>query len=388
MENSLFFYNPWWEEGYKSVSLWRRESFFEKFEGWMKENRILLLTGLRRVGKTSLMKLMIQVLLEKGIRPKNILYISMDDYTFKDNSIAEILTLYRKIHKLKTDEKIYLFFDEITYKKDYDIQLKNLFDKENAKIIATSSSSSMLRDRKAYLTGRTTTVEVQPFDFFEYLDFKKITVKQRDSALLDTYFRDYMRVGGMPENILYPERQYLMGLVDDIIQKDITAFHGLKNGDLLRDYFILLMERSGKQVSINKVANILKISPDTSSRYLSYFEDTYLIHLVSRWGNTNEKLLSPKKNYACDLGIKFLFHGERDLGSYFENYVYLLLRQTKKVFYVLDDAELDFFTQDKILIEAKYDTPLNDKQKKFFKEFPAKKKFLIDSILKTKELKF
>ena len=121
-----------------------------------------------------------------------------------------------------------------------------------------------------------------------------------------------------------------MGLVDDIIQKDITAFHGLKNGDLLRDYFLLLMERSGKQISINKIANILKISPDTSKRYLSYFEDTYLIHLVSRWGKTNEKILTPKKIYSCDLGIKFLFHVDRDMGSYFVNYFYLLFRKKKK----------------------------------------------------------
>ncbi|MBP7284899.1 MAG: ATP-binding protein [Leptospiraceae bacterium] len=388
MENSLFFYNPWWEDTNPKFDLWRRENFFEDIETLLSEKRILLLTGLRRVGKTSLMKLSIQHLLEKGIKPKNIFYISMDDYAFKNNTIHEIVTLYRKIQKLKSEEKVYLFFDEVTYKNDYDIQLKNLFDKENAKIVATSSSSSLLRDKKAYLTGRATIVEIQPLDFFEYLDFKNITVKKRDSALLDSYFKDYIKIGGLPENILYPERQYLMGLVDDIIQKDITAFHGLKNGDLLRDYFLLLMERSGKQISINKIANILKISPDTSKRYLSYFEDTYLIHLVSRWGKTNEKILTPKKIYSCDLGIKFLFHGDRDMGSYFENYVYLLLRKKKKLYYLLsDEVELDFFTQDKILVEAKYDTKLNPKQEKLFKEFKANKKILVDSILKTLELK-
>ncbi|MBK9503073.1 MAG: AAA family ATPase [Leptospiraceae bacterium] len=124
------------------------------------------MTGLRRVGKTSLMKLSIQHLLEKGIKPKNIFYISMDDYVFKNSTIHEIVALYRKIQKVKADEKVYLFFDEVAYKNDYDIQLKNLFDKENAKIVATSSSSSLLRDKKAYLTGRATIVEIQPLDFF------------------------------------------------------------------------------------------------------------------------------------------------------------------------------------------------------------------------------
>ncbi len=149
-----------------------------------------------------------------------------------------------------------------------------------------------------------------------------------------------------------------------------------------------LVGRSGKQVSINKIANILKISPDTSSRYLSYFEDTFLIHLVSRYGKTNEKILSPKKIYACDMGIKYLFHGERDIGSYFENYVYLLLRRNHKIYYILqDDTELDFLTQDGILIEAKYDSVMNEKQEQLFRKFKAKKKLLIDSIPKTQELK-
>ena len=88
-----------------------------------------------------------------------------------------------------------------------------------------------------------------------------------------------MRNGGLPENVLNPNRDYLMNLVDNIIQKDITAFHGLKNHQILRDYYTLLMEHSGKQLSINKIANILKISPDTSRRYLYYFEETFLIHL-------------------------------------------------------------------------------------------------------------
>ena len=88
------------------------------------------------------------------------------------------------------------------------------------------------------------------------------------------------------------------------------------------------------------------------------------------------------------MGIKFLFHGDRDMGSYFENYVYLLLRKKKKLYYLLsEEVELDFFTQDKILVEAKYDTKLNPKQEKLFKEFKANKKFLIDSVLKTLELK-
>ena len=284
---------------------------------------------------------------------------------------------------MKTSNFIYLFFDEITYSQDYQQQLKNLYDLGNVKIVATSSSCSLLRDKKAYLTGRTFTIEVNPLDFQEYLLFKRVNIKMRDSHLLESFFEEFMRVGGLPENVLNPSREYLMNLVDDIIQKDITAFYGLKNHEILRDFFTLLMERSGKQFSINKIANILKISPDTARRYLQYFEWTYLVHLLPRWGTTNEKLLSAKKVYACDLGIKYLFMGDRDRGSYFENYVYLQLRNKTKVYYIYKNGnEIDFFTEAKVLIEAKYYSKMSVAQERLFNEYPAKKKVLIDSVEK------
>ncbi len=143
------------------------------------------------------------------------------------------------------------------------------------------------------------------------------------------------------------------------------------------------MERSSKQLSINKIANILKISPDTARRYLHYFEETYLIYLLPRWGNTNEKLLSPKKIYACDLGLKHLFVGERDYGSYFENYLYLKLRNSRDLYYIYENGiEIDFYTSDKILIESKYNSELTEKQKELFDSLRAEKKIVIDSVQK------
>jgi len=99
------------------------------------------------------MKLIIKELIRKGISSKYILYISLDDYLFHQNSIIEIINEYRKLHKLKVEEKIYLFLDEVTYKDNFHIQLKNIYDSQNTKIFAASSSASMLRDKKASLTG-------------------------------------------------------------------------------------------------------------------------------------------------------------------------------------------------------------------------------------------
>jgi uncharacterized protein len=387
MEDLLYQYNPWWEEPIDYKDIKPRESYLRELRNYLSYKQAVFLTGLRRVGKTTLMKLIIEELIRNGIDPKHILYVSLDDYLLHKNSIIEIINAYRKIHKIRIEEKIYLFLDEIGYKEDFHLQLKNIYDSQNSKIYAASSSASMLRDKKASLTGRAVSLQIKPLDFDEFLFFKGIKIKKRDRQLYKSYFFNYCKEGGLPENVLNPNREYLMNLIDDIIQKDITAFHGLKNHQIVRDYFALLMERSGKQLSINKIGKILSISPDTSKRYLNYFESTYLIHLLSRWGKTNQKLLSPKKIYAADLGIKYMFNGARDMGSYFENYIYLLLQNKKTLYYLYENTiEIDFFTEDKILIESKFYAELNQKQKKLFDEYPAQKRFIIDSVEKLSAL--
>jgi predicted AAA+ superfamily ATPase len=381
MEDLLYQYNPWWEAQIDISGFRPRQRALSKIESLISEKRAVFLTGLRRVGKTTLVKLLVEKLIHDGAKPRTILYVSLDDYLLRGSSIVEIVSTFRKIHKMSVDQPVILLFDEITYKADYPQQLKNLIDRENVTVVATSSSTSLLRDQKAFLTGRSATIEIQPLSLEEYLDFKGVRVAKRDRQLLDSYFRDYIREGGLPENVLQPSRDYLMNLVDDIIQKDITAFHGLKDHQLVRDYFTLLMERSGKQVSINKISNILKISPDTSRRYLGYFEATYLIHLLPRWGKTNERILSPKKVYACDLGIKYLFIGERDFGSYFENYIFLQLLGRHRLFYFYENGiEIDFLTTNGILIESKYNSAMTEDQVRVFQSHPAPKKYLIDSL--------
>ena len=104
---------------------------------------------------------------------------------------------------------------------------------------------------------------------------------------------------------------------------------------------------------------------------------------MPRWGKTNQKILSSKKIYAADLGIKYLFMGARDFGSYFENYIYLKLRNKKKLYYLYENTvEIDFYTEDKILIEAKFYSELNQKQEKLFREYPADKRIVLDSVEK------
>jgi len=258
-------------------------------------------------------------------------------------------------------EKVYLFFDEVAHKPQFHQQLKNLYDNQDVKIYASSSSSSILKDGGAYLTGREVFIELFPLNFYEHCDLLKVLPKKSEEYLRESYFEEYLKYGGMPEFVIRKEREYLTTLVDDIIYKDIVAFHNIKAPHIVRDFFALLMERSGKQVSINKLASILKISPDTAKRFLSMFEETYLVHLVSRHGTLNETILSPKKIYAADLGMRNIFTGFRDKGALFENYVYLTIKSSNPQYINKSGIEIDFFTADKMLIEVKYGGELTEK---------------------------
>ncbi len=381
MEERLYRYNPWWEGDFELPGIISRQSILDVLLKHFLTKDIILLTGLRRVGKTTILKLFIKELIAvKGIDPKHIFYISLDDYLLAKKSILEIVEEYRKLQRIRFKEKIFLFFDEVAYKEDFEIQLKNLYDSQNVKIYASSSGASIIKSKKPYLTGRSIILEILPLDFNEYLNFKNISISKADEHLLENYFEDYLVVGGLPEYVLRGDIEYLKELVDDIIYKDISAFHNIKNPQILKDLFLLLMERAGKAVSINKVANILKISPDTARRHLEMFADTFLIYLMPRCGKTNERILAPKKIYAADLGIRNLFTGFRDKGSLFENYVYLKIKNRNPCYTYEDGIEIDFMTKDKTLIEVKYMSDMTEKQKSLFEQIKANERIVIRGV--------
>jgi len=378
MEQILYRYNPWWEEDFKIEGLIERDSQLQKLEKYFQTKNIIFITGLRRIGKTSLLKLFIYRLINnKEVDPKNIFFVSLDDYLLAKKTIPEIIDQYRAIHRLKYSDKIYLFLDEITYKEKFEIQIKNIIDNQNVKIVATSSSASFMRHKKPHLTGRQFIMELLPLTFQEYLKFKNISIQKKDQHLKESYFNDFLKTGGVPEYVLTGNIEYLKELVDDILYKDIIAYHHLKDEQLIKDFFLLLMERAGKQISINKIASILSISPDTARRYLNIFSNCYIIHLMSRYGKTNERILSPKKIYGADLGIRNIFTGYRDFGSLFENYAYLRFKQLNPMYVYQDKTEIDFILNGQLLVETKYlEENIPENQKKLIESF-SNKSFMI-----------
>jgi len=380
MEEILYKSNPWWEESYTFSGV-SRDMYLTKLEDVYKNKDIIFITGLRRVGKTTILKNFISRLInEKNIDPKHIFYITLDLIALNNMSITDILKEYKKLHKIPSSQKIYVFLDEVTSKENYQQELKNLYDLEDIKIYASSSSASLLKDKNAYLTGRQRVIEVMPLNFDEYLIFKNITIKKSDSYLVESYFEEYMSDGGMPEYVLTGDISYIQNLIDNIIYKDIIAYHNIKNESVIKDFYKLLMERSAKQLSLNKMANILSIGVDSAKRYLSYFEDTYLIYTIEKYGKLNERIKNPKKIYAGDIGLKNVVTGFRDKGAIFENLIFLKIKHLNPSYVYVDGIEIDFITENKTLIEAKYNSTLNDKQQKLYSSIDANKKVVIDSV--------
>ena len=378
IESELYKQNPWWEKKFEEKSI-KREIYIKEIFRNIKSKEILFLTGLRRIGKTTILKQIIKELLI-NVNPSEILFISMDSFPLLEFSIHQLIEEYRKLHKKSVSDFFYLFLDEVTSKDNFDKELKSLYDNENIKIICSSSIATLMRDKKALLTGRTRTIEIMPLTFQEFLRFKGAKIDKSDKSKLESYFKDYLKFGGIPQYVLTEDRTYLNELIESIIYKDIIAHYKITGERAVKELFVLLCRGVGKPMSYNKLAKILKISVDSVKRYVGYFEQAYLFYVVDRYSKSaNEKITSPKKIYIGDVGIKNLITEFKDLGASYENLVFLKIKDKKPEYYLENSIEIDFITK-KSIIEAKYNQEIGEKQSKIFNSIKSKKKIIAGGI--------
>lgn len=375
METELFKLNPWWESKFKEDSITRNKYMDIIFKN-INSKEILFLTGLRRVGKTTIINQTIKKLLDNKVKPEDILFIGLDKFSILNYSIHDLIETYRKIFKKSHKDFFYLFLDEVSSRENFETELKSLYDYENIKIICSSSIATLMRDKKAKLTGRIKTIEIMPLDFNEFLLFKQAKISKADSSKLESYFEDYLRIGGIPYYVLTENEDYLNELIENIIYKDIIAYHNITAEKSVKDLFVLLCTRVGKPISYNKLSNILNISVDSVKRYVGYFEKAYLFYIVDKYSKSkNEKITSSKKVYVGDVGIKNLITNFNEKGSNYENLVFLKIKHLKPNYYSENSIEIDFIAND-ILIEAKYKKKLEGKQEKLFNSINVKNKLV------------
>lgn len=370
--------NPWWKSIDIELGIERTDYLKSIDEITKKRKQILFILGSRRVGKTKIILQYIYKLIKSGINSKKILFLSLD------NSNLESLDWYEYIAESNFE---YVFLDEVHYSPKWAQVLKSLYDLpgKKAKIICSGSSSKLIEDNKAFLTGRSTGLFITPLDFQE---FKKFSNR-------DDLIHEYLFYGGYPEFVLEREPNYINELVKDIIEKDIVKVHKVKNNQYLFDVCQILAKQIGFKGSSNKIANVLKLDNKTVENYIQYLKEVKLIDTIYQYSDSlNKKLYSPKKYYFNDLGVRNSFVGFSDIGSLVENAVFLHLANkygSKNIFYLSnsDSNEVDFavkLEENKVLfVESKYNNLKsaieNSLSGLFYREIYGKK--IIDRIVVT-----
>ncbi len=345
-------YNPHWFSESKMPGI-PRSCYLQRLEKELDNDQITLLIGLRRIGKTTLLKQFISLLQSKvEIEGQKIIYLSMDHPVIQKYGLGDIIRECRKINELSRNDRLYVFLDELLYAPGIFQWLKVVHDSENVKIYGTSSCSLSLKDRQAFLTGRHTTIRVKPLSFSEYLKFRGKDTNE--PHLLERYFEEYLRDGGIPQYVLTRDISYLTTLAEDIIMRDVVARQKVSNPMKIKELLMLLMSRVGKPFTYSKLAKILGVKQETVEQYLSYLTSSELLHVVYRWSNSlNEKIYSPKKIYLGDVGFRYALSGKFSTGSNFENLVFLNILEKEPSYYIKEGVELDFITRTKEVFECK-----------------------------------
>lgn len=349
---SLIKYNFWGEKF--PTTGYIREFYTNKIFESIDNRLIKVFVGQRRVGKSYILRQLIARLIEGGVNKKNILYINKEftDFDFiKDyKDLEKLINVYRE--ELKPKGKVWLFIDEIQNVEGWE-HLINSYSQDyvdNYEVFLSGSNSKMLSGELAtLLSGRYIEFQIFPFSFNEYLGItKKENTKQS--------YIDYMESGGLPELFMLPneetKRNYISAIKDTVLLRDIIQRQSIKDAKLLEDLFVYLVNNASNLISITNIVKYFKSKErtttyDTVSNYISYIEDSFIIHKAERYDIRGKETISgTSKYYINDLSFKnYIYSGfGYGVGYKLENLIYLELRRTGYEVYVgtLRDKEIDF----------------------------------------------
>lgn len=354
-------------------TLFNRPTYLQKLIEFKDTEFIKVLTGVRRSGKSFILKLYQNYLLSQDIAQEQIIYLSFEDFENIKLHSAEALYSYLKEH-LISGKKMYILLDEIQLVDHWQEVINSLRLNPEIDITITGSNSNILSGELAtLLSGRYVEIAVYPLSFKEMLEFKKIT--EPSERQIDQLYTEYLKYGGFPAVVLAKEEiknTILSGIYDTIIVNDIGYKNGLREPELVTLVAKYLADTIGQLVNPNKIVNTLKsahfdISYNAVQRYLKYFQEAYLFYKADRYDIAGRKLLSSQgKYYIVDTGLRTQALGERinDRGSVLENIVYIeLLRRGYNVQVgKLANKEIDFIAtkvNEKKYIQVTYQLPDN-----------------------------
>ncbi len=408
-------FNPWWISGAVNPALcrdYKRFAYYEAMKRLESEDirRTVVLTGTRRVGKTTIQYQMIDTLIKKGVSPQRIVFVSLDHPMLKLAGLNEVLECYHE--NICADQNVYYFFDEVQYAADCAAWLKTIYDTQpDTKVVATGSASpALIRGSAESGAGRWTVIQVPTLSFYEYCALIGLPDLQLDTTLkpsrllrmtqqergqimnklsaVQNYFSRYLQVGGFPElalanNDLLAEQVMREDVVDKVLKRDLPSLYNIRNATELERIFLYLCNVSSEIVAIDAMAKELNgVSRQTVQNYIDYLESANLIYLSYPVELDGKKVLKAKpKIYIADAAIRNavlmdsdILTNPTEMGKMVETAVYkhvaaFYYQKATRVGYYRGgsknkeiDIVVDYPNISNILIEVKYreQAPISD----------------------------
>ena len=347
----------------------KRDLYLNQIKRLIDKEPIKIITGVRRSGKTYLLKSIREELENRGIKEENIFLISFE--SMKYNKIENFKQLDECIINLTENikDKVYLLFDEIQNVKNWEKSINACRVDLDCDIYITGSNSELLSGEMATLiSGRYYQINIYPFSFAEFIQYKK-EIEKTATNDLEELFREYVEYGGMPpiQQVTKQDKySYLSDIYNTILLKDIVTRHNIRNTDMLNRILDYVIMNLGKNFSAGNITKYLKherrkISKDTILDYLLYSKNACFIHQAPRVDIKGKKVLQHNEKYfLVDHGFYQAKYGEiENMGSILENIVYIeLLRRGYDVkIGIINNKEIDFVCtrdKEKIYIQVTY----------------------------------
>ncbi len=378
-------FNEWWTTKRVRENLlmqYKRPMFFN-ISKYMEDRQIILIYGLRRVGKTSLMYQLIQDLLDKGNNETTILYFSFDEQT---TDFEELIKTYEEkiLSKSISSKKLYFFLDEIQKVKDWEDKLKIYYDLyPNIKFVISGSASVQLeKNAKESLAGRILDFMLEPLSFEEFLSFKNVRIEKAKLEIMQKdimpLFYDYLKKGGFPEIVNEDDSEKIKkyvktSVIDKIIYQDLPSEFKIRDLELLKVLLEMIAFNPGMSVNFEKLSIDLKKNKNTILDYFYYLKYSLLVRLVANYREgflvSSRKM---KKAYLTNTAISFALCGEisdKLFEKIFENYAVIACDAKN---YYRNKSEIDVIIKKEgkiIPIEVKYGEIDEKGIMNFLKEF-------------------
>ncbi|MEK6893760.1 MAG: ATP-binding protein [Nanoarchaeota archaeon] len=316
---------------------------------FLNDKRIIIISGMRRVGKSTLLG---EIMMQLKSQDKKYCYINFEDEAFLGFEAKD----FEKLNEILMEvygSGDYYFFDEVQNIENFESFIRRIQD-DGKKIFLTGSNSSLLsKEFGTKLTGRYKMFELYPFSFKEFLIKKEIPLQEdlrfttEKKAQIKAHFMNYMELGGVPEYLENKDQNYIQTIYENIIFRDIISRYNIKSQKILRELVNILSSNISSPFTYNSLKKSLNLSNAiTVKDYISYLSNSYLFFEVLRFDYSTIRQLSfPRKIYIIDLaffnivGVTF----KTNFGRIFENLMFIeLKRRNKEVFYFQKEKECDF----------------------------------------------